>query len=126
MRILVVDDSEYYRDYLCQILEDEYEILLAVDGSSGIETAKDARPDLIIMDLALPGIDGWEATSRIKSDEVLGSIPIIVITSYTDKEARDKAWAAGCDEVLTKPLAKEPLLSVIRRFLSNDGLNCGS
>ena len=78
------------------------------------------------MDLVLPGIDGWEATSRIKSDEVLGSIPIIAITSHTDQEAQDKAWAAGCDEVMTKPLTKEPLLSVIRRLLGKDDLNCGS
>ncbi|MEE8290372.1 MAG: ATP-binding protein [Candidatus Tectomicrobia bacterium] len=122
-KILVVEDSEYYRDYLLQALEDNYEVLIAVDGSSGIEMAKNTRPDLIIMDLALPGIDGWEATSRIKADEALGSIPIIAITSHTNKEARDKAWAAGCDDFITKPLAKELLLGAIRRLLDEDDLS---
>jgi C4-dicarboxylate-specific signal transduction histidine kinase/ActR/RegA family two-component response regulator len=119
-KILVVEDSEYYRDYLIQALEDEYEVSIAVDGSSGIEMAGDIRPDLIVMDLALPGIDGWEATSRIKADEALESIPIIAITSHTNKEARDKAWVAGCDDLITKPLAKELLLGAIRRLLDED------
>jgi len=81
-RILIVEDVEFNRDLLVQLLEDDYELLTAADGAAGIELAERERPDLILMDLSLPVIDGWEATQRIKANKVLQNIPIIALTAH--------------------------------------------
>ena len=89
-KILIVEDAEFNRDLLVQLLEGNYEILTAVDGAAGIEMAERNHPDLILMDLSLPVVNGWEATRRIKTNEKLKSIPIIALTAHAmggDEEA---------------------------------------
>src|SRR5215211_4949891 len=81
-RILVVEDVELNRDLLVQLLEDEYEIVTAADGAAGVELAGRERPDLILMDLSLPVMDGWEATRRLKAEEVTRAVPIIALTAH--------------------------------------------
>ncbi len=118
-RILVVEDDEFNRDLLTQLLEDDYEILAAADGATCIEMAERERPDLILMDLSLPVIDGWEATRRIKMNESLKSIPIIAITAHTMRRDEEKARSAGCDDYITKPIDEALLFEKLRQFLGN-------
>jgi len=87
-RILVVEDVEFNRDLIVQLLEDEYEILTATNGAEGIEVAERERPDLILMDLSLPVMDGWEATRRIKAQVALQGIPIIALSAHAMKGGR--------------------------------------
>jgi two-component system, cell cycle response regulator DivK len=116
-RILIVEDLEFNRDLLVQLLEDNYEILTAPDGASGIALTERERPDLIIMDLSLPGIDGWEATRRIKADTTLAHIPIIALSSHAMRGDEEKARQAGCDDYLSKPLDEDLLFAKLRRML---------
>src|SRR5215467_4341773 len=109
-KILVVEDVEFNRDLLVQLLEDEYEILTAVDGAAGIEVAEREQPDLILMDLSLPVVDGWEATRRIKATPGLKTIPIIALTAHAMQGDEEKARACGCDDYLTKPIDETQLL----------------
>jgi CheY-like chemotaxis protein len=118
-RILIVEDDEFNRDLLVQLLEDDYEILTALDGDSCIALAEKERPDLILMDLSLPVVDGWEATGRIKGDEGLRSIPIIAVTAHASQGDEERARAAGCDDYLPKPIDEDLLLEKIRRFLDH-------
>ena len=116
-RILIVEDVEYNRDLLVQLLEDEYEILTAADGAAGIELAARARPDLILMDLSLPVVDGWEATRRLKAEPETGAIPVIALTAHAMQGDEDKARACGCDDYLTKPIDEDQLFAKLARFL---------
>lgn len=116
-RILVVEDSELNRDLLAQILGDEYEILVAADGEEGVRKAMAEKPDLVLMDLALPVLDGWEATRRIKATEELRHVPVIAITSHAMVGEERRAREAGCDEYLTKPIDEDALISKIRKLL---------
>src|SRR5215831_4588229 len=93
--ILIVEDVEFNLDLLVQLLEDDYAILTASDGAAGIALAERARPDLILMDLSLPVIDGWEATRRIKANAVLRSIPIIALTAHAMRVTRRKPRPPG-------------------------------
>ncbi|MCC2664397.1 MAG: Response regulator receiver protein, partial [Geminicoccaceae bacterium] len=102
-RILIVEDVEYNRDLLVQLLEDDYEVLTAADGAAGIELAARGRPDLILMDLSLPVVDGWEATRRLKARPETLAIPVIALTAHAMQGDEDKARACGCDDYLTKP-----------------------
>jgi len=122
-KILIVEDEEFNRDLLVQLLEDKYELLTAADGAEGIELAERERPDLILMDLALPVIDGWEATRRIKADAELHDIPIIVLSAHAMTRDIEKAWQSGCDDYLSKPLAEALLFAKLAKFLGrkNDG-----
>jgi two-component system cell cycle response regulator DivK len=117
--ILVVEDDEFNRDLLEQLLDEDYEILVAVNGAVCIEMAEQERPDLILMDMSLPVIDGWEATRRIKANEALKSIPIIAITAHAMRGDEEKARNAGCDDYLTKPIDEELLFDKLRQFLGN-------
>lgn len=108
-RILVVEDQELNMDLLVQLLEDEYEVLTATDGAAGIELAEREQPDLILMDLSLPVIDGWEATRRIKANDSLKHTPIIALTAHAMKGNAEKALACGCDGYMTKPLDEDAL-----------------
>jgi two-component system cell cycle response regulator DivK len=117
-RILIVEDAEFNRDLLVQLLEDDYQVLTAVDGAAGIEMAELERPDLILMDLSLPVIDGWEATRRIKANETLRRIPIIALTAHAMKGDEEKARASGCDEYLTKPIDEDLLFKKLEQFLA--------
>ncbi len=116
-RILVVEDVEFNRDLIVQLLEDEYEILTATNGAEGIELAERERPDLILMDLSLPVMDGWETTRRIKANEALRGIPIIALSAHAMKGDEDRARRSGCDDYLSKPLDEDVLLQKLARFL---------
>src|SRR6516162_11785863 len=117
-KILVVEDVEFNRDLLVQLLENEYEIVTAVDGAAGIEMTERERPDLILMDLSLPVVDGWEATRRIKADPDLTAIPVIALTAHVMRGDEEKARACGCDDYLTKPIDEAQLLGKIRTLLA--------
>jgi CheY-like chemotaxis protein len=117
--ILVVEDNEPSRDVLSRRLERRaYRVLLAADGLQAVSVARAAMPDLILMDLGLPGIDGWEATRRLKADATTRHIPIIVLSAHAMTNDREMAIAAGGDEFDTKPVRFEPLLAKIASLLA--------
>src|SRR3990170_7218838 len=116
-KILVVDDTEWNRDLMIQLLEDEYIILQAVDGEDGVRKTEEEKPDLILMDLGMPVMDGWEATRKIKANEALKHIPIIAVTSHAMVGDEIDARKAGCDDYLAKPVDDEELLKKIKRLL---------
>ena len=116
--ILVVDDTDWNRDLLVQLLEDEYEVLQAVDGAEGVRKTEEVKPDLILMDLGMPVMDGWEATRRIKANDALKQIPIIAVTSHAMVGDEIDARKAGCDDYLPKPIDEDLLLQKIKKFLS--------
>ncbi len=116
--ILIVEDNEMNRDMLSRRLERKgYKILIAVDGETGITVAKANLPDLILMDMSLPVVDGWEATRRIKADDDLKHIPVIALTAHAMANDRAKALEAGCDEYDTKPIDLPRLLDKMERLL---------
>ena len=117
-RILVVEDHEENRQILRDLLGHAgFEMLEAYSGEDGVTAAARERPDLILMDIQLPGIDGYEVTRRIKADPALRAIPIIAVTSYALSGDDQKALAAGCDAFVTKPFSPRALLAKIRGFL---------
>jgi CheY-like chemotaxis protein len=116
-KILVVEDVEFNRDLVVQLLEDEYQILTAADGAEGIRLAERERPDLILMDLSLPVIDGWEATRRIKANAALKGIPIIALSAHAMTGDEAKARQSGCDDYLSKPIDEDLLFAKLARFL---------
>ena len=116
---LLVEDNEMNRDMLSRRLTKRgYEIVMAFDGAQGVELAKSSAPDLILMDMSLPVIDGWEATRRIKADPATSKIPVIALTAHAMSDDRDKALEAGCDEYDTKPVDLERLLPKIQKLLT--------
>lgn len=115
--ILVVDDTEWNRDLIVQLLEEDYTVLQAGDGEEGVKRTKEKRPDLILMDLGMPVMDGWEATRRIKANDELKHIPIIAVTSHAMVGDEVEARRAGCDDYLPKPIDEEELLKKIKKFL---------
>ena len=117
-KILIVEDVEFNVDLLVQLLEDEYELLTAEDGQKGVELAETAKPDLILMDMSLPVMDGWEATRQIKANDSSKNIPIIGLSAHAMSGDHEKAFAAGCDAYLTKPLDDELLFEKLEEFLS--------
>jgi CheY-like chemotaxis protein len=118
-RVLIVEDVEFNRDLLVQLLEEDYEIITAVDGGASLELAARERPDLILMDLSLPVMDGLEATKRIKADETLKSIPIIAVTAHAMQGDREEALAAGCDDYLSKPIDEDLLFEKLAHYLKD-------
>ena len=119
--ILLVEDNEDNRDMLSRRLEmNGYEVVLAVDGEEGVEMASSEAPDLILMDMSLPLMDGWEATRRIKADEATSSIPVIAFTANAMSGDREKALAAGCDDYDTKPVEMQRLLGKIEALLARN------
>jgi len=117
-KILIVEDNEMNRDMLSRrLIRRGYQIVMAVDGAEGIATANAESPDLILMDMSLPVLDGWEATRRIKATAELRKIPIIALTAHAMATDRDKALKAGCDDYDTKPIELERLLGKIRTLL---------
>ncbi len=116
-KILVVDDTDWNRDLLVQLLEDDYELFQAVDGAEGVRLTEEKRPDLILMDLGMPVMDGWEATRRIKANDALKRIPIIAVTSHAMVGDEIEARKAGCDDYLPKPIDEDALLVKIKKFL---------
>jgi len=116
-KILIVEDVEFNLDLLVQLLEDDYELLTAGDGARGVELASQEKPDLILMDMSLPVMDGWEATRRIKADESLQRVPVIGLSAHAMNGDRDKALASGCDDYLTKPLDEDVLFAKLAALL---------
>jgi two-component system, cell cycle response regulator DivK len=116
--ILIVEDNEMNRDMLSRRLERKgYKVLIAVDGEQGVAVARANAPDLVLMDMSLPVVDGWEATRRLKADDRLKHIPVIALTAHAMANDRDKALEAGCDDYDTKPIELPRLLAKIEALL---------
>jgi CheY-like chemotaxis protein len=121
-KILLVEDNEMNRDMLSRrLVRGGYEVAVAEDGARGVEMATSDRPDLILMDMSLPVIDGWEATRRIKATPELRKIPIIALTAHAMATDRAKAVEAGCDDYDTKPIEMQRLLGKIETLLAAAG-----
>jgi two-component system cell cycle response regulator DivK len=116
--ILIVEDVAVNVDLLTQLLEDDYRLVVAEDGARGVALAEQERPDLILMDMSLPVMDGYEAVRRIRANEALKHIPIIGLSAHAMSGDADKARAAGCDDYLTKPVDDGLLFRQISRWLS--------
>jgi CheY-like chemotaxis protein len=117
--LLLVEDNEMNLDMLSRrLLRKGYKVLLAVDGESGLALAQQQQPSLIVMDMSLPGIDGWEATRRLKSAPATRAIPVIALTAHAMASDRDAALAAGCDDFDTKPVELSRLLAKIEALLA--------
>jgi len=117
-KILLVEDNEMNRDMLSRRLERKgYEVIIAVDGQAGVDMASSAGPDLILMDLSLPVMDGWEAARRIKADAATQNIPVIALTAHAMAGDEQKALEAGCDDYDTKPVELNRLLGKIDKLL---------
>jgi CheY-like chemotaxis protein/signal transduction histidine kinase len=116
-RILYVEDSQQNRDIVRRYLHGEFEVIEAEDGEHGLQQATLRPPDLILMDLSLPRLDGWEATRRLKADSRLRSVPVIALTAHAGREDEERARKAGCADYLTKPVEREKLIATIRRNL---------
>ena len=117
-KILIVEDNEMNRDMLSRrLIRRGYQIVMAVDGAEGIAAANSENPDLILMDMSLPVVDGWEATRRLKAEPLTRAIPIIGLTAHAMTGDRDKAIAAGCDDYDTKPVELPRLLQKIETLL---------
>ena len=117
-KILVVEDQEDNRRILRDLFTNHgYSVVEAITGLEGVEKASSEQPDLILMDIQLPGIDGYEATRRIKANAELEQMPIIAVTSYALSGDDAKAFAAGCDAYVTKPFSPRQLLAKVREFL---------
>ncbi|MEL6269153.1 MAG: response regulator [Chloroflexota bacterium] len=120
-KILLVEDNEMNLDMLSRRLQRrEYEILVAMDGAKGVEVARSEKPDIILMDMSLPVMDGWQATRILKGDPETRDIPIIALTAHAIAGDREKCLAAGCDEYESKPVKFPQLLDKIRDFLGED------
>jgi two-component system cell cycle response regulator DivK len=114
MKILLVEDNEMNRDMLSRRLQRRgHEVLIAVDGAEALRVAGEEQPELVLMDLSLPVMDGWEATGRMKADPQTASIPIIALTAHAMDADRERALAAGCDDFDTKPIDMERLTGKI-------------
>jgi two-component system, cell cycle response regulator DivK len=121
-RILVVEDTEDNRRIIGDLLTSVgYEVIEAVDGEEGVAMAESHRPDLILMDIQLPEMDGYEATRRIRAIPQLAEVPIIAVTSYAFSGDEAKARAAGCDGYIAKPFSPRELLAKVREFLPESG-----
>ena len=120
LRILYVEDNEdnAYMLKMRLVLTNEFEVLVAEDGEKGCEIAAAKRPDLILMDLEMPVVDGWEATRRLKSKPQTHDMPVIGLSAHALADEREKALAAGCDEFDTKPVEFDRLLGKIRKLVS--------
>ena len=114
MKILIVEDNEMNRDMLSRrLVKKGFEIIIAVDGEEGVKKTLSEKPDLILMDMSLPVMDGWEATKKLKSNSNTSKIPIIALTAHAMAQDKEKALAAGCDAYDTKPIDLNRLLNKI-------------
>ncbi|HVZ51338.1 MAG TPA: response regulator [Pseudolabrys sp.] len=121
-KILLVEDNEMNRDMLSRRLtRNGYEVVMAVNGQEGVSMASSEAPDLILMDMSLPIIDGWEATRRVKADPQTARIPVIALTAHAMVQDKEKALAAGCDDFDTKPVELPRLLEKIGALLNGGG-----
>jgi CheY-like chemotaxis protein len=120
-KVLLVEDNEMNRDMLSRRLTRRgFEVVFAADGQQGVDLARSERPDIILMDMSLPVMDGWEATRRIKADATMRRIPVIGLTAHAMSGDREKAIEAGCDDYDIKPVEIDRLLGKINRLLNGD------
>ena len=118
-KILLVEDNEMNRDMLSRrLIRRGYEVVMAEDGAKGVELANSESPDLILMDLSLPIMDGWEATRTLKANDSTKAIPVIALTAHAMKSDEDKAREAGCDDFDTKPVDLNRLIEKMDKYLS--------
>jgi two-component system cell cycle response regulator DivK len=118
-KVLLVEDNEANRDMLSRrLIKRGYDVVIAVDGAQGVAMATSEAPDLILMDMSLPVMHGWDATRAIKSSETTGSIPVIALTAHAMAGEREKALGAGCDEFDTKPVELPRLLEKMEKLLA--------
>ncbi|HEU4647118.1 MAG TPA: response regulator [Burkholderiales bacterium] len=117
--IMIVEDVALNRELLVQLLEDRYRLLLAEDGQAALDCAAEHKPDLILMDLSLPRLDGWEATRRLKADGNLSAIPVIVLSARAMRADEERARECGCDDFLAKPIDEELLFRTLARHLGS-------
>ena len=123
-KILVVEDNEMNRDMVGRRLERRgYQVVVAVDGQEGVDMAHSENPDLILMDMSLPVLNGWEATRQLKQDTETNGIPIIALTAHAMASDRESAMEAGCDDYDTKPLEFSRLIGKIQALLPEDSSN---
>ncbi len=121
-RILLVEDQEMNRDMLSRRLKKRgYEVSIAVDGAEGVDKARSELPDLILMDMSLPVMDGWEATRTLKGDDATRAIPVVALTAHAMSTDREKALEAGCDAYETKPVELPRLLETIEKLIAARG-----
>jgi two-component system, cell cycle response regulator DivK len=119
-KVLLVEDNEMNRDMLSRrLIRRGFEVIFAVNGKQGVDLARSEKPDIILMDMSLPIMDGWEATRCVKADDVTCSVPIIGLTAHAMSGDREKALEAGCDDYDTKPVEIERLIGKIERLLGN-------
>lgn len=119
-RLLLVEDNELNRDMLSRrLVKRGFEVLIAVDGAQGVDMARSESPDLILMDMSLPILSGWDATSSLKGDEATQSIPILALTAHSMAGDRERALEAGCDDFDTKPIDLPRLLEKITALLNS-------
>ena len=120
-KVLIVEDDEMNRDMLSRRLERRgFSVAIAKDGRQGVEMARSEKPDLVLMDMSLPVMDGWSATRAIKADPEVSKIPVIALTAHAMEGDREKALAAGCDEYDTKPVDLPRLLGKMQKFLPGE------
>jgi len=117
-KVLLVEDDEMNRDMLSRrLIRRGFQVVFAMDGQQGIDLARSERPDVILMDMSLPIIDGWEASRRLKADDATRSVPVIGLTAHAMSGDREKAIEAGCDDYDTKPVELDRLIGKIERLL---------
>jgi two-component system, cell cycle response regulator DivK len=117
-KVLLVEDNEMNRDMLSRrLIRRGFEVIFAVDGKQGFDAARREKPDIILMDMSLPVMDGWEATRCVKADDATRSVPVIGLTAHAMSGDREKAMEAGCDDYDTKPVELDRLIGKIERLL---------
>lgn len=116
-KILIVEDVEMNRDLLVQLLEDDYELAEASDGKEGLEMITSESPDLVLLDISLPEMDGYEVTRAVRADASIAGVPIIAVTAHAMAGDEEKALEAGCNDYLTKPIDEEELWQKVEKLL---------
>jgi CheY-like chemotaxis protein len=116
-KILIVEDTEMNRDLLVQLLEDDYELAEAVNGREGLEKAASEKPDLILLDIGLPEMDGWEVSAKLKEDDQLKDIPVIAVTAHAMAGDEERAYAQGFDGYLSKPIDEDELWAKVAQLI---------
>jgi len=119
-KVLLVEDNEMNRDMLSRrLIRRGFDVVFAVNGKQGVDLARSEKPDIILMDMSLPIMDGWEATRCVKGDDATRSVPVIGLTAHAMSGDREKALEAGCDDYDTKPVEFDRLIGKIKRLLGN-------
>jgi two-component system, cell cycle response regulator DivK len=117
-KVLLIEDNEMNRDMLSRrLIRRGFQVVFAIDGQQGVDLARSERPDIILMDMSLPVIDGWEATRQVKADEATRGVPVIGLTAHAMSGDRERAIEAGCDDYDTKPVELDRLIGKIERLL---------